>query len=134
MLESFDMPDTHEACARRNTTTSAPQALALLNSRHTVAWARGFAGRVVERAGADRARQVEEAYRLAYSRPPDAWERDTALTFFDKQSRIIAERAAAGETIAAPERLPAGMSREHGAALTDFCHALLNSNEFVYRN
>ena len=134
MLESFDMPDTHEACARRNTTTSAPQALALLNSRHTVAWARGFAGRVVARAGADRARQVEEAYRLAYSRPPDAWERDTALTFFDKQSRIIAERAAAGETIAAPERLPAGMSREHGAALTDFCHALLNSNEFVYRN
>ncbi len=134
MLESFDMPDTHEACARRNTTTSAPQALALLNSLHTVEWAKGFAGRVVERAGADAAKQVDEAYRLAYSRRPDAWEKDTALTFFDRQSQIIAERAAAGKTVSAPERLPSGMSREQGAALVDFCHALLNSNEFVYRN
>ncbi len=134
MLESLDMPDPHEACARRNTTTSAPQALALLNSRHTVEWARGFAGRVVERAGADPARQADEAYRLAYSRLPDAWEKDTALTFFDSQSRIAAERAAAGEPIAVPDGLPAGMSRGQGAALTDFCHALLNSNEFVYRN
>ena len=134
MLESFDMPDTHEACARRNTTTSAPQALALLNSRHTVEWAGSFAERVVERAGADPAKQVDEAYRLAYSRLPNAREKDTVLTFFDKQSRIAAERAAAGKAIAELDGLPAGMSREQGAALADFCHALLNSNEFVYSN
>lgn len=134
MLESFDMPDTHEACARRNTTTSAPQALALLNSRHTVAWAKGFAERVIERAGADEMSQVDEAYRLAYSRRPDTWEKDTALTFFDKQRGIVAARAEAGEMLAAPASLPAGMSREEGAVLVDFCHTLLNSNEFVYRN
>ena len=27
MLEVFDMPDTHESCARRNITNTAPQAL-----------------------------------------------------------------------------------------------------------
>ena len=42
MLESLDMPDTHESCARRATTTTAPQALALLNSQHTLGWARGW--------------------------------------------------------------------------------------------
>ena len=44
MLESFDMPDTHESCARRSTTTTAPQALALLNSEHTLGWAQAMAG------------------------------------------------------------------------------------------
>ena len=134
MLESFDMPDTHEACARREMTTTAPQALALLNSQHTVEWAKSFAGRVVNEAGADRASQVDEAYRLAYSRQPDSWEKDTALTFFEKQREVISERDKAGEPIATPEHLPAGMSREDGAALVDFCHSLFNSNEFVYRN
>ena len=133
MLELLDMPDTHESCARRGTTVSALQALTLLNSRHTVEWAGGFAERVVERAGADPAKQVEEAYRLAYSRLPDGREKDTALSFFDKQSGIAAEDAANGKS-PPPDKLPAGMSREQSAALTDFCHALLNSNEFVYSN
>ena len=134
MLESFDMPDTHETCARRETTVTAPQALALLNSQHTVGWAQGFAGRVIDHVGTDTAKQVDEAYRLAYSRQPDSWETDTALTFFQKQHDVIAEREQAGEPLALPADLPAGMSREQGAVLVDFCHSLFNSNEFVYRN
>ena len=134
MLESFDMPDTHESCARRSTTTTAPQALALLNSEHTLGWARAMAGRVIEAAGEDRARQVDSAYRLAYSRVPDGWEKDTVLTFFETQGEIIAERIAAGEPLLLPDFAAHSMSDEDAAALVDFCHMLLNSNEFVYRN
>ncbi len=134
MLESFDMPDTHESCARRSTTTTAPQALALLNSEHTLAWARGLAGKVLDEAGEDRSRQIEAGFQLAYSRPPDAWEKDTLLTFLDTQRNIIAERAGAGEPLALPESFPEGMTAEEAAAVVDFCHMLLNSNEFVYRN
>ena len=134
MLESFDMPDTHESCARRVSTTTAPQALALLNSEHTLGWARGLASRVLEEAGADRNGQIEAAYELAYSRAPDAWEQDTVLTFFDTQGRIIADRVAAGESLNLPDAFPEAMSREEAAAVVDFCHMLLNSNEFVFMN
>ena len=133
MLESFDMPDTHESCARRVSTTTAPQALALLNSEHTLGWAQGLAGRVLEAAGSDRDRQVREAFRLAYSRQPDGWERDTVLTFFETQREIIAERAAAGGDLLLPDLYPAGMDPQEAAAVVDLCHMLLNSNEFVYR-
>ena len=134
MLESFDMPDTHESCARRSTTTTAPQALALLNSEHTLGWAKGLAERILEEVGDNTDRQVEAGFRLAYSRAPDGWEKDTVLTFLETQREIIAERAAAGETLLLPGLVPESMSKEEAAAVVDFCHMLLNSNEFVYRN
>lgn len=134
MMEAFDMPDTHESCSRRNTTTTAPQALALLNDQETIDWARGFAGRVLAEAGADRARQVDAAYLLAYNRRPDGFEKDAALTFFDKQQDVIADRIAASEPLALPEAALDGVDPAAAAALVDFCHALLNSNEFVYTN
>ena len=134
MLESFDMPDTHESCARRSLTTTAPQALALLNSEHTLGWAQGLAGRILDLAGADRDRQIQEGFRLAYSREPDGWEKDTVLTFFEKQRGIIAERTAAEEPLLLPDVVPEGISPQEAAAMVDFCHMLLNSNEFVFRN
>ncbi len=134
MLESFDMPDTHESCARRSLTTTAPQALALLNSEHTLGWAQGLADKVLEEAGPDRDRQIQEGFRLAYSRQPDGWEKDTVLTFFEAQRQIIAARAEAGEQLLLPEKYPDAMSPQAAAAVVDFCHMLLNSNEFVYRN
>ena len=134
MLESFDMPDTHESCAQRNTTTTAPQALELLNNGHALAWAQGLAGRVLEEAGADRQKQIEAGFQLAYSRSPDSWEKDTVLTFFDTQRQVVAERVVAGEPLLEPDMFPESMSREEVAVVVDFCHMLLNSNEFVYQN
>ena len=133
MLEVFDFPDSHQSCARRNTTTTAPQALALLNSELSLEWARAFAARVLEEAGTQRLKQVEAAYQLAYSRRPDAWETDTAREFFARQAGILAEKSATGRTQVLPTRVPAGMAPEHAAALVDYCLMLFNSNEFVYR-
>jgi hypothetical protein len=129
MLEAYDMPDTHESCSRRMVTTTAPQALTLLNDRVVLDWARAFAGRAL--AAPD---PVEAAFQLAYQRPPDAWEKDTVSTFFHKQQSLIADRAAHGEKIALPSPMPEGARQEYAAAFVDFCQMLLNSNEFVYRN
>jgi hypothetical protein len=135
MLEEFDMPDTHESCGRRNQTTTAPQAMSLLNDKLTLEWAEAFAGRVLRQGGADANAQIENAYRLAYGRRPDGWEKDTVLTFFAKQKGIVAERVAGGGKLALPPGpLPAGVEPEQAAVLVDFCQMLLNSNEFVYRN
>jgi hypothetical protein len=128
MMEAFDMPDTHESCPRREITTTAPQALAMLNDRVALEWARAFAGRAL--ATKD---PVSAAFRLAYSRQPDGWEKDTAATFLEKQKRVIAARAA-GEKLALPTATPESMEPAAAAAFVDFCQMLLNSNEFVYRN
>ncbi|MCC6585121.1 MAG: DUF1553 domain-containing protein [Bryobacterales bacterium] len=113
MIESFDMPDTHEPCARRNNTVSSTQALELLNNELVVDWSRSFAARVSNDSGLTRQSQIERAYKLAYSRPPSAEESKAAAAFLERHSRIV---------------------NDPKAVMADFCHALLNSNEFVYIN
>ena len=112
---------------------TAPQALTLLNSDESLEWAKAFAGRVMDRVGADPALQVQEVFRLAYSRKPDKWETDRGLTFFRQQRALIGKRKASGEPIAWPaSKQPLARSLE-SAALVDLCLAVFNSNEFVYR-
>jgi len=133
MFETFDMPDTHETCSRRNITTSPVQALTLLNSRLTHEWAQGFAGRVVEAVGTTMDRQIEQAWQLAYGRSADTEELELSRKFLVEHRRILAERRQRGEPLALPSPGGNRMDPDQGAALVDFCHALLNSNEFVYR-
>jgi len=139
MLQVYDMPDTHATCARREVTMTAPQALAYLNSDQTMSWAQSFAGRVVDEAGADGAAQIERAYRIAYSRTPDSWEKDAGLTFLSRHAETITEREAEGikgdelAKLALPTVMAENLTPAQGAALVDFCHSILNSNEFVFR-
>ena len=162
MFETFDMPDTHESCARRNVTTSPVQALTMLNSELTYKWARAFAARVMREAGNDQEAQVAAAYRIALSRAPDAEEKKLVRAFFQKQEKIVSEvrdgeiergllapalssvgRKRGGSSPASGEetddtaevgQAPAGPESGAQVALVDFCHMLLNSNEFVYQN
>ena len=134
MFDSFDMPDPHESCSRRNITTSPIQALTLLNSKLTLEWAQSFAGRVIDQAGTDFQRQIETAFQLAYGRPPDKAERQMADEFFRSHRRILGERGRDGVETALPPGLSESVHKSHAAVLVDFCHALINANEFVYRN
>jgi hypothetical protein len=129
MFEAFDMPDTHEPCARRQVTTTAPQALMLLNGELVLRSAQSFAGRLLKEAGTNSAAQVERAYRLAFSRPPDAAEKQKALAFLQRQAELIRKN---NRAVLLPVPLPDPLDEATGAALVDFCHALLNANEFVY--
>ncbi len=134
LFESFDMPDTHETCSRRTVTTSPIQALTLLNSKLTLEWAQALAGRILRSAGADLERQIETAYQVALSRGPDRAEKQMARVFFDRQRGLLAERLATGEPLALPAGMPVESDRAQAASLVDFCHTLMNANEFVYRN
>jgi hypothetical protein len=106
--------------------------MSLLNSKVSLEWAQAFAGRVLQQAGADPRAQIERAYRLAFGRRPDGFEKDSILTFLAKQKQVIAGRA--GEKLALPRFMPEGYDPAQAAALVDVCQMLLNSNEFVYRN
>ena len=134
MLQEMNSPDTLRSCAQRDSTVTATQALTLLNSDLVLGWAQGFGSRVLKEAGSDLDAQIDYAYRLAYSRPPTASERDMALTFFSRHEAIVAKRVAANEKLALPEFIPEGVDKARAVALVDFSQMLLNSNEFVYRN
>jgi hypothetical protein len=111
LFGAFDAPDRNEACSRRFETTTASQSLMLLNEKLYVDKARRFAERVRREAGNGTGAAVERAYLIALSRTPTSEERTAATRFLAGQ----AKRAGG------PDQ-----------ALADFCHALLNLNEFVY--
>jgi hypothetical protein len=131
LFEAFDFPDTHESCARRNRTNTAPQALILLNGELPLKWARAMAGRLLREAPTDEAR-VERAYALAFAREPEGEERAEALAFLKRQAEIIRARLERKEPVGPPIGAPEGTDPAEGAALADFCHALMNANEFLY--
>src|SRR5262249_1563546 len=118
LLQAFDAPDGFVSIPQRDTTTTATQALSLLNG----SWALGRAGAVPARLvgpsqGPTRPTAlVERAYRLVLGRAPDRLEMRSALRFLSAQpARVDAANRAVG-------------GREAGEqALVDFCHVLLNS-------
>ena len=134
MFQAFDMPDTHESCSRRAVTTTAPQALNLLNDKVILQAAQSFAGRLLKESGSNINAQISVAYRLAYSRNPGVDEIRLAAAFLQKQSALIKARIDAGQAIALPPNCPTEVDQAYAAAMVDFCHALFNSNEFVYVN
>ena len=74
------------SCARRESSTHAPQALELLNGRLSNDLAAAFAGRLEREIGRrSRASVVDRAFRLALGRPPDAEDGALALEFLRDQ-------------------------------------------------
>jgi hypothetical protein len=102
LLGSLDCPESSQRTPRRESTTTALQALSLLNGSFMNQQAGFLAERIRMEAGEATPAQVNRGFRLAFGRAPSA-----------------AEGAAALELV-----------REHG--LEALCRALLNANEFLY--
>jgi hypothetical protein len=79
-LEAFDLPDSNLSCPKRERSTTAPQALALLNANEAAEAAKGLAERLQHEGKTD-AERVERAYRLVLGRGPTEAERERALAF-----------------------------------------------------
>ena len=131
-LGDFDLPDAHESCARRMQTTTAPQALTMLNSRMVLDEARAFAGRLLNEFPQGKASEiVPAAYRRALGRFPTAEEETAAAEFLrDQESLLFSSSPFAG--LLPINGFPKFLPPERGAAIIDFCHTLMNSNEFLY--
>ena len=121
MLELFDSPSTTHTCERRNENVVPTQALVLMNDEFTQEQAGRFADRVMREAGANPGAQAGRAMRIALNRAPSAVETEEATRFIAQQAAAHRE---AGRDAGEAARL----------ALLDFCHVLLNCNEFAYLN
>ncbi|HVK13985.1 MAG TPA: DUF1549 and DUF1553 domain-containing protein [Gemmataceae bacterium] len=78
-LEAFDLPDSNLSCPKREQSTTAPQALALLNAPEAAAAAKALAERVAREAPT--AERIDRAYRLALGRGPTAAEVERSTAF-----------------------------------------------------
>jgi hypothetical protein len=84
-LEAFDAPALQTSCPRRESSTHAPQALALLNGSLPNELARAFADRLRRESGDDTSRAVDRAFRLALGRAPNEAERSASLAYLRDQ-------------------------------------------------
>ncbi len=104
IFEAFDRPAANQSCSRRDVSTTAPQALHLLNSEFSFRMAELIADRILmDNAASDQ--QVAKAFELILNRSP-------AKDDLNDAQRFIAN---SGDD-----------------AFTHLCLALLNSNEFVF--
>lgn len=108
LFSLFDSPDRSETCARRFTTTTAPQALTLLNDSLVLGYAKTFAERVIADVGSDTGKVIERTMFLAFGRKPSTEEAAKLSAFFAKTTGTTIDR------------------------VTDLCHSVLNLNEFLY--
>jgi hypothetical protein len=119
-FDAFDLPDMHNSCARRLNTTTAPQALLLLNGDFTLERGQRLAAMLCEN-GDDETRLVAEAYRLAWGRQPSDEEIQLGLRFLSARTEQVRV-----------QRHSDGGSMDRATVVADFCHALLNTNEFLF--
>jgi hypothetical protein len=103
LLDTFDWANPQVVHGKREVTTTAPQALALINSDLVYAWSQSLAGRVLrETPDKDNAR-IARLFEVLYSREPTKAEAKTLLAFLDRQEQLLAAQVAAGKPIVAPE-------------------------------
>jgi hypothetical protein len=134
LFDAFDFPDSNTTCPERNVTVNAPQALMLLNSDLVLDHARSLAGRLLKEI-ADRndpKALVRAAYRFALTREPSAAELSRGVKFLEDEPALLSARADDPKALDLPTPMPDGYVPAQGAALVDYCHVLLNLNEFVF--
>ncbi len=102
LLGTFDCPDSSERTAKRTSTTTALQALSLLNGQFLQEQAGFCAKRIAMEAGSAPKAQIAQAFRRVFGREPEKRETEGAL-------RLVSEYG-----------------------LNTLLRALLNANEFLY--
>jgi hypothetical protein len=110
ILQLFDAPEPIQSTGARQTTTVAPQALAMMNSPFVRAHAEKLAQRHAPKTADLLPRSIDDVYRAALGRRPTAAEKKTAQTFLAKQAAL----------------------GRGNLALADYCQVVLCLHEFVY--
>ena len=106
LLEAFDRPEGVLTCSRRDSSTTAPQSLSLLNGDFTRQQAQVLAANVESAAD-----PVSAAFTAVYGRPATPAELERGNQFLAKQTANLGSRQ---------------------AALQELVRGLLNTNEFLY--
>ncbi len=119
-LRVFDQPIVARNCAARQSSAVVTQSLALLHDEFVIEQSAALAARVIRESPSNTtSSQVQTAWRITCGRYPDSEELDLCLSLLDRHTKRFAGSTTTGNDL----RL---------RALTQLCHMLLNTNEFLY--
>ena len=119
LLNVFDQPILTTNCTKRRSSTVVLQSLTMLNDEFVLRQAGYFAERVAEEAGPTMRDRIDRAFQIALARVPSVEEADWSERFLNEQAN--AYRASLTSPKAADTK-----------ALATLCHALFNTNNFLY--
>ena len=123
-LESFDYPQMNPNCIERRDSVVSPQALYLMNNGMVFELAESFAARVRNDVGHDPEKQIKRISLLAFGRVLDDDEQQIARESLSQlEAKWTDHLTSVGS--ADPEVI-------RHKALTAYCHAMMNSAEFLY--
>jgi hypothetical protein len=126
LIEQFDGPEMVPNCLARTESTVTTQAFQLYNSRFIRDSARSFARRIMGECPASKQKQVEKIYWTAFGRPPTNEELKHAVEDITKLEQEWEKELTS-------ESNPVASNADVAArALEVYCHAVLNSPEFLY--
>jgi len=151
ILANFDLPQMNPNCIERIESTVTPQALHLMNNAMIQELARHFAERTHRHTGPNNAEQIQMVYMTALSRPPtdqelmiglqalaeltEQWSNELQRGTNSPSEEDLARAATAvqGEAPIPPKPQSEEIHTESAVrALTNFCHTILNSAQFLY--
>ncbi|MDG2222360.1 MAG: PSD1 and planctomycete cytochrome C domain-containing protein [Rubripirellula sp.] len=114
LMETFDYPEMGPNCLTRSISNTSPQSLLLMNNEHVWHLARSLAKRVREQVGKEGTRVdlVNGVYQRALTRLPT----DREISLGSEMLQVLAQDG------------PGNMDQ----ALEAYCHAILNSANFLY--
>lgn len=113
LLDVFDQPRIETTCSRRQINAVALQSLSMLNDQFVYDQAEHLARQIAHSHSDDTQRQISQIYRRILCRLPDDQELELC-------QRTLSE-------IQNDDQL------DNVMALTEICHTLLNTSEFLYR-
>jgi hypothetical protein len=120
LLAVFDQPNLTMNCTRRESSAVVLQSLAMLNDPVVVEQAVALAERVANEAGtAEPTRQVETAWQIVLGRLPTTSEKQACAELLQRQTANFVT-----------EKQPPEQAAHQ--ALTQLCHMLINTSEFIY--
>lgn len=125
LFEAFDRPDANASCPSRIRSTTAPQALLMLNSAQVLQFAQHVAGRVDPRA-------VEQLILHTLGRDASTAELQTLETFLTDQTASLKKADRATDSLALPIPHDRTQDNARAAAIVQAALALLNSSEMIY--
>ena len=119
ILSAFDFPHPSEMTGARANTTVATQALFLTNAPFVKRQARTLAERLAKEQPSDERARINRLYLLTASRPAAPDEIKTALAFLEQCTKDLARISA--------------RNKARTTAWAQLCHAMLGSNNFLFR-
>jgi mono/diheme cytochrome c family protein len=127
MLDVFDIPDGFTSTGRRGVTTTATQALFMINSPLMLQHGGAFADLLSADNKMSDEQKIDRGFSLAFARSPSSKESGLLKAFLVEQQKRIAPPKGKLPTDDAGK-----IAYAQRAAWIDLCQVLLNANEFLY--